>query len=446
MDKIQALQEKLGGIVDKMRAMLDLADNENRDMTVDEIKVYDGFDAEIEAIKAQIKRVEKIEAIEAPLPRQTKPASIGKPVIHTAYRHAPLKAFKGENASKNAYDAGRWLQATLLGHGPSVQYCADHNLPIRSAMDIQNAHSEGVNTKGGFLVPDEMDRTIIDLREEYGVARQECRISPMASDTKTQSRRTGGLTAYFIGEGNIITESDKSWDQIKLVAKKLAALTRMSSELNEDAVISLGDDFAREMAYAFAEKEDDCLFNGDGTSTYGGIYGVRPKIIDGTHTAGAVDVSTATHNLFSEIDAADLLGMMAVLPRYAERNAKFYCSKLAYTQVFQRLTSALGGNTISDVEAGTGLNYLGHPVVISQSMPGGAATDYNNLAMILFGDMSMAATMGTRRGTTVAISEHHFFDTDEIAVRGTERFDINVHDLGDTSTAGPIVALIGSSS
>jgi hypothetical protein len=30
-------------------------------------------------------------------------------------------------------------------------------------------------------------------------------------------------------------------------------------------------------------------------------------------------------------------------------------------------------------------------------------------------------------------------------VKATERIDINVHDFGDTTNAGPIVALIGTS-
>jgi hypothetical protein len=35
----------------------------------------------------------------------------------------------------------------------------------------------------------------------------------------------------------------------------------------------------------------------------------------------------------------------------------------------------------------------------------------------------------------------NLYETDQIAVRGKERFDINVHDLGDDTDAGPIVAL-----
>jgi HK97 family phage major capsid protein len=51
--------------------------------------------------------------------------------------------------------------------------------------------------------------------------------------------------------------------------------------------------------------------------------------------------------------------------------------------------------------------------------------------------------MGERRGITVKTSEERYFEYDQIAIQATERVDINVHDVGDATTAGPIVALIG---
>lgn len=445
MDKIQELREKLGEVVDSMRAMLDKADDDKRDLSEDETKSYDELTAKTETIKASIKREEALQSLQAPLPRKapaTDPLSPAPAAIVSHYRHGKLKAFKGKDAEKKAYNAGMWIQAALFGGEKATQYCKDNGLKI------QGAAGGDVNTKGGFLVPDEFDSTIIDLREEYGTARQHCKVVPMAGGTKTMPRRTGGLTAYFVDENpsSAITESDKSWDNISLTAKKLAVLTRMSNEINEDSIISMADDLAREIAYAFAVKEDSCLWDGDGTSTYGGIHGVRPKIIDGNHAAAAVDVATATHNLFTEIDASDIAKLMAGLPKYALRTARFYCSQVCFSLVFERLVQGAGGNTINDLAAGATLRYMGYPVVIDQTLPAGAATDYDSVAMFFFGDLSMAATLGNRRGTTVAISSDRYFDTDQIGIRGTERFDIVVHELGDGTTAGPIVGMIGSSS
>jgi HK97 family phage major capsid protein len=64
--------------------------------------------------------------------------------------------------------------------------------------------------------------------------------------------------------------------------------------------------------------------------------------------------------------------------------------------------------------------------------------------MIAFGDLSLAATMGERRGVTVKTTQDRYLEFDQIGIRGTERFDINVHDLGNSNIAGPIVGLIGN--
>jgi hypothetical protein len=37
--------------------------------------------------------------------------------------------------------------------------------------------------------------------------------------------------------------------------------------------------------------------------------------------------------------------------------------------------------------------------------------------------------------------DERYFDTDQIGLMGTERFDINVHDVGTTSVIGPMTAL-----
>ncbi len=378
-------------------------------------------------------------SIAAPAQRQTPVAQPGSPagniIMPSHFRSKKLVGYKND---EDAYKCGMWVRAMLFGDDTAMNFCRE-NFP-------QNVMTTGVNTKGGFLVPAEFEQAVIDLRETFGVFRRNAKVVPMASDTKTQPKRTGGLTAYAVGDAESITASDKGWGAVNLIAKKWGVLARISSELDEDSVIDMVADLTSEMAYAFAEKEDDAGFNGDGTSTYHGVIGVRTKIIDGTHTAGAVDVATATHNLFNEIDAADLIGLIGALPQYANGSAKFYCSQYAKAQVFDRLKAAGGGNTASDLAAGSGPSYLGYPIEISQKMPMGAATDYDALAMILFGDLSMAAMLGNRRGMAVKVSEDRYLESDEIGIRGTTRSDINVHSLGDNTTAGPIVALIGSSS
>jgi hypothetical protein len=69
-------------------------------------------------------------------------------------------------------------------------------------------------------------------------------------------------------------------------------------------VIAVADWLVQEHSLALAKKTDEAAFNGDGTSTFGGIQGITTKIDDGTHTAGVV-AAAAGNNSFENLDLAD---------------------------------------------------------------------------------------------------------------------------------------------
>ncbi|GMR20203.1 MAG: hypothetical protein BMS9Abin36_0798 [Gammaproteobacteria bacterium] len=415
---------------DLVKAGKDLSDEENTAFTVG-LDVVDAIDTELDGRYKTGQRGARTPLGQSYNPATQSYGSFGNDITPSS---GSLRAFKGPNAKQDAYRSGQWLLAHLHGDEKAIRWCTDNGLPVAAA-------GGAINTKGGFLVPDEISTAIISLQEEYGVFRRECRVLPMSSDTLTIPRRDGGLTAYFVGENVEGTESDQSWGNVELNAKKLMVLTRMSSELNDDAIISMADDLTDQIAYAFANKEDDCAFNGDGTSTYGGITGIRTAIIDGTHTAGAVDAATGI-DTFAEVTATDLSNVMAALPQYALPNAKWFVSQAGYSLVFERLMQAAGGNSLIILGGKAQMSYLGYPIVVSQSMPTSTG-DLSNVSMLLFGDLRKAATMGARREVRVMVSAHRYMELDQIGVMGTERFDVVTHDLGDNTTAGPIVSLIG---
>jgi len=361
----------------------------------------------------------------------------------TMPRHGQVTAFKGDDKDKKAYRFGQWLLGRAL-FDANFQPCIAAR-KFCEANGLTRAMSEGVNETGGFLVPAEFGNDLIDLREQYGVFRRNAKIVPMASDTRSDPRRTGGLTAYFVAEAGSITASDLGWDNVNLTAKKLAVLARYSSEVNEDSVIDFGNNLANEIAYAFAEKEDQCGFNGDASATYGNITGVREKLkgVDGT-IANIAGLQVGSGNAYSELALIDFEGVAARLPIYADtQNAKWYVHKKFYWNVMVKLLLAAGGVTAFEIENARKQIFLGYPVEYSQVMP---STEGNSQVCALLGDLSLAASFGTRRDTQIAFSEHSRFANDQIEVRGTERFDINVHSVGDTSVGGPVVGLITAAS
>lgn len=446
-EKRGSMADELTGIIGKIDAMRVVLEKEgkdgvDRDPTDDERKELASHNERVTQIKADIDRLDteiadeqKFEAARAAAAVPVVQAANAIVIPAQARRVANLKAFKGDKAEEDAYISGMFILAAVYGSPKAKAWCEEHGV-------MQRAANEGSNPAGGYLVPNQFENTIIDLREEYGTARKHVPVLAMSTDTMTLPKRTGGLTAAFVDEGGTIGESDKTWGQVKFIAKKLAVLSRMSTEISEDAIISIADDLAQEMAYAFAIKEDDTLWNGDGTSSYGGIIGVRTKFAAGVSAlAGAVDAASG-HDTFAEIDAADIRKLMAKLPLYARRNAKFYGSQIAWDLTFVPIIQASGGLTGEELGKGFPKRYLGYEYVTDITLPT-AQTDISDTMMFGFGDLGLAAKMAQRRGMTIMQSDQRYFELDQIGIRATERIDINVHDIGDNTTAGPFVAMMG---
>lgn len=341
-----------------------------------------------------------------------------------------VKHLKSKEA---AWKFGTWCLAAM-GHGPSAAHCKNHGLSLIRT----KGHTEGVNSAGGFLVPDEFENELISLREQYGVFRRNARVMPMASDVKRIPKRTSTVTAYFVGEASAITESQQVFDNVQLVAKKLGVLTTVSSELNEDSVVNIGDDIANEIAYAFSLKEDDCGFNGDGSSTYGGIVGLSAALTDATY-----QVSDGGATTYAGVTLAELAAGLRKLPAWAgqRNNIKVYCSKQAYHAIFERLALNAGGNNATDIANGlTAPRWYGYPIEFAQVIP---VTESGGATFAYIGDLQQACIFGDRRANSIAFSDSalNAFEQDEIAVRGTERFDIVCANVGGSSSFGAMVKM-----
>lgn len=456
MKTILELTDEMNHKVRSAKDITDRADKENRQPTDNEQATIKALLAEAKTIKNEIDSIKAAESLRAeveahynglakPDKREvtpSQPQDSGEPTpqptasVRVIKRTGSLKAFKGRDGDVNAYKAGQFVLASIFNNYRAARWCESNGL------DVRNALSEGTNTAGGYLVPEEMTQAIIDLRESYGVFRQQARVLPMGRDTITIPRKSSRGTATFTSEGGTLTSSDFALNQVQLVAKKLGRVVTISSELDEDAVVSIGDLVADDIAYSFALKEDQCGFTGDGTSTYGGILGITQALALSGNAGSKVTAAT-NHDTFEEIDATDLTKLMAKLPQFAIPNAKFYCSQVAFSLVFSRLAASAGGNTIQSISGAYQPAYLGFPIVVSQVLPT-ATTTLSGSFMLGFGDLRLSSTMGERRGFTVARDNSIYFLQDQVAIKATERIDINNHDLGDATNAGPFVGLFGA--
>jgi HK97 family phage major capsid protein len=369
----------------------------------------------------------------------TQPANEGQletashiPKIEFA-RYGKLNGFANTpEGHEKAYRCGMWLRARLFRDGHAKRWCKEHGVGLRSQKEADPIY-------GGNLVPDEMSQSIIDLRDQYGLARQHCTVMPMGRDLMSIPKIAGSLAAVFVNEEGTITEDEMSWVNINLVAKKAGVLVKVSSEVAEDAVVNLADIISTDMARAFALKEDECLFIGDGTSTYGGVQGWE-TVLNETNASAGVFAPGAGDDTFGELVLADIHSTMALLPEYARANAKFWVSATGWELTFSRLMAAAGGNTTMTLADKIVPAFLGYPVIFCSLLHNAATAQTDGLPLFLFGDMRLSSMIGDRRGFALKVSSERYIETDQIALVATTRFDVVNHGGGTSSAAGPMVA------
>lgn len=416
-------------------AFAQLAKSEDRELSAEEQSEVDTLIASVEDINGEkLPRARKLEQIKAEAKRrfvspENDSSESPKIKVPAKARLQRSRCFTGPDANANAYASGKFLMAAILNDQKSVEWCKDNGV-----IDVRGAMSEGTNSAGGFTVPDPLSETIINLQEDYGVFQQYSRLQPMTAETLNVARRTAGLTVYYPGENTAITASDLTFAQATLTAKKYAALTLMSSELSEDSIISMADLIADDMARRFANAIDTNAFLGDGSGTYASVTG-----FDSALHANSIQDAASGNTSFATLDLADFENTVALVPQYPGAMNRWYISSYGYWQSMARLQNAAGGNQTVDLGNGPVMQFLGYPVTFTQVLPGSGASAGDNVAF--FGDLSLASTFGMRRQMQIATSTEVKFVEDQIAIRGTERVAITVHEGTAATPVGPVVGL-----
>jgi len=441
---LKRLQDRGAAIAARMTELADVAER-SEEQTAELRKLS----AEADAVKSDLefegslaKKEAELRAVvekAAPVVAPATPVAVEQPakveIRAINPHHTSLRAFNdGPDAVESAYRCGRWIKATVFKSEADMRWCREHGVEAR-------ALNEGSNAAGGALVPEEFAARVIRLVETYGTFPGSAENVSMSRDTMVIPKRLTGTTAYFVGEGSSVTESEPTYGNVSLVAKKLAVGCRMSSEVVEDTagVVSLADAVATEFGTSLAYKIDLCGWLGDGTSDFGGINGVVNKIAGAAHTASVVTAASGNTG-FETLDIEDFLGVMGKLPIYARQGAAWYVSPAGYAASIARLKYAAGGNTVENVGAGPGESFLGYPVRMVHVMNSTLGVDSAKIK-VLFGNMALSSIYARRRDFSVRLFDQVYATTDQLLLQGTMRFDVNHHSLGTTSEVGPVVAL-----
>ena len=260
---IQELREKRAKAWDTARDFLDIKRQANGTLSEEDSKTYDSLEKQIVDLGKEIQRLERQAEIEAEMSKATSTPILGNP---GAVNSEPEKTGTASDTYRNAF----W-----------------NSIRNRNWMDVHNDLQIGTDTEGGYLVPDEFERKLVDALQEESIFRQMATIIKTSNGDRKIPIVTSKGEAVWMDEEEQYSLSDDAFGQASLSAYKLGTAIKISEELLNDSVFDLPSYIAKEFARRIGAKEEEAFFVGDGKGKPTGIFNVTGGAQDGVTAASA---------------------------------------------------------------------------------------------------------------------------------------------------------------
>lgn len=157
----------------------------------------------------------------------------------------------------------------------------------------KRAQSESVSTEGGFLVPDNFSRQVLDLVRNETRAVQ-AGVQSMVFNEGSAAMWTevsSGSTPAWRGEGETISESSVTFKAHRVDFKNLAVLVKISRELLADSPMPVQSIIGQVIAEDFGVSLDTAILSGSGGLQPVGISN-WPADVTSTNVGGVPDWTT----------------------------------------------------------------------------------------------------------------------------------------------------------
>ncbi len=276
--------------------------------------------------------------------------------------------------------------------------------------------SEGTDSEGGFLVPEQFYANLYQKSLEVSVVRPFATVVPMQSDTfnwpavdetSHASHLYGGIYAYWTEEAGAKTASYPSFRHIKLIAKKLIGFVPCPDELIADSVIPMDGMLTKMFGGGIGWYEDLAFLRGTGVGQPLGIFG----------SGAIIQPVRSTANQVALADLANIMARMYPDSLYATSTI-WLVSPAVLAQLIPLVATVITWLPSSGGAAGRiPGTILGMPFMVTEKVPTlGTTGDIGlyDLSHYLIGD---------RSDIRVDSSIHYRFANDETTWRFVKRVD-----------------------
>lgn len=263
MSKVLELREKRAKAWEAAKSFLDSKRGADGLLGAEDTATYDKMETDVVNLGKEISRLERQASIDAELSKAT-----ATPITNKPNGNAGVEEKTGRASAE--YKKAFW-----------------NSMRKKNYFDVQNALQVGTDSEGGYLVPDEFERTLVEALEEENIFRSLATVIQTSSgERKIPIVATKG-EASWIDEEGAFPESDDTFGQVSISAYKVATMIKVSDELLNDNVFNLEAYISKEFGRRIGTKEEEAFFIGDGTGKPTGIFNATGGATDGVTTAGA---------------------------------------------------------------------------------------------------------------------------------------------------------------
>ena len=382
MNKILELREKRAKLWDSAKDFLDGKRGEDGLLSAEDTVTYEKMEADVVNLGKEIERLERQGVLDLEL---SKPTS-------SAIKNRPDRGMGEEKIGRasNEYKDAFWKA-----------------MRNKNSFDVQNALQIGTDSEGGYLAPDEFERTLIESLQEENIFRKLAKVITTSSGDRKIPVVASKGTASWVDEEGQIPESDDAFGQVSIGAYKLATMIKVSEELLNDNVFNLEQYIAREFARRIGAKEEEAFFIGDATGKPTGIFNA---------TGGAELGITAVSATAIKLD--EVMDLFYSLKSPYRKKATFITNDATVKEI-RKLKDGNGQYLWQpSVKAGEPDTILNRPVKTSAYVP----TIEAGAKVMAFGDFSYY-WIADRQGRSFQRLNELYAATGQVGFRATQRVD-----------------------
>ena len=382
MNQILALREKRAKLWADTKAFLDSHRSEDGMVSAEDNATYEKMEADVVALGKEIERLERQAAIDRELDKPTSQMLVSRPV-------SPEAVHK-EGRASDAYKKAFWSQ--MRG---------------RVSPEVYAALQVGTLSEGGYTVPDEFDRQLIEGLEDENIMRGLVHIIRTGSGEHKIPIVASHGTGSWVEEEQQIPESDDAFSQVTLTAHKFATMIRISRELLNDSAFDLAAYIAHEFVRRAGAAEEQAILTGDGSHKPIGLLHATLGAQTGVTAASA-----------TAITADELIDLQHSLKSGYRRKAVWIMNDATISAI-RKLKDGQGQYIWQPgIKEGAPDMLFNQRVLMSNYMP----LIGSGNKVILYGDYSYY-WLAEREGRTLERLNELYAVTDQVGFKMTERLD-----------------------